>query len=45
VTSNHIENEEKALANSLSPSAPVEAGTVESGAVEPDLEAGLDSKK
>lgn len=45
VTSNYIENQEKALAKSLSPSAPVEAGTVKSGAVEPDLEAGLDSKK
>jgi hypothetical protein len=40
-----IQKSEKALAESLSPSATVEAGTVESGAVEPDLEAGLDSKK
>ena len=45
VISNHIENEEKALAKSLSPSASVEADTIESGTAEPDLEAGLDLKK
>jgi hypothetical protein len=44
-TSHQIENEEKALAKSLSPSAPVEAGTVESGTADPDLEAGLNSKQ
>jgi hypothetical protein len=40
-----IQKSEKALAESLSPSASVEADTVESGTAEPDLEAGLNLKK
>lgn len=43
VISDHIENEEKALAKSLSPSVPVQPSTTVD--VEPDLEAGLDSKQ